>query len=238
LHARLIKPTNFDPNKKYPVIVYLYGGPHAQMVTNSWLAAANVYMAAWAADGFVVFTIDNRGSYNRGVAFEQAPYRNMGTPEMEDQLVGVKYLKSLPYVDGTRLGIHGWSYGGFMTTTMMSRAPGTFKVGIAGAPVIDWAMYEIMYTERYMDTPKENPQGYETANLVNHAQNVKGKFMLIHGTSDDVVVWQNTQAFLKKAIESGVQLDYFIYPGHGHGVGGKDRIHLMKKMTNYFKDNL
>lgn len=238
LHARLIKPTNFDPNKKYPVIVYLYGGPHAQMVTNSWLAAANVYMAAWAADGFMVFTIDNRGSYNRGVAFEQAPYRNMGTPEMEDQLVGVKYLKSLPYVDGTRLGIHGWSYGGFMTTTMMSRAPGTFKVGIAGAPVIDWAMYEIMYTERYMDMPKENPQGYETANLVNHAQNVKGKFMLIHGTSDDVVVWQNTQAFLKKAIESGVQLDYFIYPGHGHGVGGKDRIHLMKKMTNYFKDNL
>jgi len=238
LHARLIKPTNFDPNKKYPVIVYLYGGPHAQMVTNSWLAAANVYMAAWAADGFVVFTIDNRGSYNRGVGFEQAPYRNMGTPEMEDQLAGVKYLKSLPYVDGTRLGIHGWSYGGFMTTTMMSRAPGTFKVGIAGAPVIDWAMYEIMYTERYMDTPKENPQGYETANLVNHAQNVKGKFMLIHGTSDDVVVWQNTQAFLKKAIESGVQLDYFIYPGHGHGVGGKDRIHLMKKMTNYFKDNL
>jgi dipeptidyl-peptidase 4 len=238
LHARLIKPTNFDPNKKYPVIVYLYGGPHAQMVTNSWLAAANVYMAAWATDGFMVFTIDNRGSYNRGVAFEQAPYRNMGTPEMEDQLVGVKYLKSLPYVDGTRLGIHGWSYGGFMTTTLMSRAPGTFKVGIAGAPVIDWAMYEIMYTERYMDTPKENPQGYETANLVNHAQNVKGKFMLIHGTSDDVVVWQNTQAFLKKAIESGVQLDYFIYPGHGHGVGGKDRIHLMKKMTNYFKDNL
>ncbi len=238
LHARLIKPTNFDPNKKYPVIVYLYGGPHAQMVTNSWLAAANVYMAAWAADGFVVFTIDNRGSYNRGVAFEQAPYRNMGTPEMDDQLIGVKYLKSLPYVDGTRLGIHGWSYGGFMTTTMMSRAPGTFKVGIAGAPVIDWAMYEIMYTERYMDTPKENPQGYETANLVNHAQNVKGKFLLIHGTSDDVVVWQNTQAFLKKAIESGVQLDYFIYPGHGHGVGGKDRIHLMKKMTNYFKDNL
>lgn len=238
LHARLIKPTNFDPNKKYPVIVYLYGGPHAQMVTNSWLAAANVYMAAWAADGFVVFTIDNRGSYNRGVAFEQAPHRNLGTPEMEDQLAGVKYLKSLPYVDGTRLGIHGWSYGGFMTTTMMSRAPGTFKVGIAGAPVIDWAMYEIMYTERYMDTPKENPQGYETANLVNHAQNVKGKFMLIHGTSDDVVVWQNTQAFLKKAIESGVQLDYFIYPGHGHGVGGKDRIHLMKKMTNYFKDNL
>lgn len=238
MHARLIKPTNFDPNKKYPAIVYLYGGPHAQMVTNSWLAGANTWMAAWAADGFVVFTIDNRGSHNRTVAFEQAPYRNLGTPEMEDQLAGVKYLKSLPYVDANRLGVHGWSYGGFMTTTLMSRAPGTFKAGIAGAPVIDWAMYEIMYTERYMDTPKENPTGYETANLVNHADKVKGKFMLIHGTSDDVVVWQNTQAFLKKAIEGGVQLDYFIYPGHGHGVGGKDRLHLMRKMTNYFKDNL
>ena len=238
MHARLIKPTNFDPNKKYPVIVYLYGGPLAQMVTNSWMAGASAYMAAWASDGFVVFTLDNRGSYNRNVAFEQAPYRNLGTPEMEDQLLGVKYLKSLPYVDGNRLGIHGWSYGGFMTTTMMSRAPGTFKVGIAGAPVIDWALYEIMYTERYMDTPKENAAGYETANLVNHADKVKGKFMLIHGTSDDVVVWQNTQAFLKKAIESGVQLDYFIYPGHGHGVGGKDRQHLMRKMTNYFKENL
>jgi len=238
MNARLIKPTNFDPNKKYPVVVYLYGGPHAQMVTNSWLAGASPYMAAWASDGFIVFTIDNRGSYNRSVAFEQAPYRNLGTAEMEDQLAGVSYLKSLPYVDANRLGIHGWSYGGFMTTTMMSRAPGTFKVGIAGAPVIDWAMYEIMYTERYMDTPKENPQGYETANLVNHAQNVKGKFMLIHGTSDDVVVWQNTQTFLKKAIESGIQLDYFIYPGHGHGVSGKDRLHLMRKMTNYFKENL
>lgn len=238
MHGRLIKPTGFDPAKKYPVIVYVYGGPHAQLVTNSWMAAADRNMAAWASDGFVVFTLDNRGSYNRSVAFEQAPFRKLGTPEMEDQLAGVKYLKSLPYVDGSRIGVQGWSYGGFMTTTLMSRAPGVFKVGIAGAPVIDWGMYEIMYTERYMDTPKENPTGYETSNCANHADKVKGKFMLIHGTSDDVVVWQNTQAFLKKAIEGGVQVDYFIYPGHGHSVAGKDRLHLMRKMTNYFKDNL
>jgi dipeptidyl-peptidase-4 len=238
LHARLLKPPGFDPKKKYPVVVYLYGGPHAQMVTNSWLAGANTWMAAWASDGFIVFTLDNRGSYNRGVEFEQIPHRQLGTPEMEDQLTGVDYLKNLPFVDPSRLGIHGWSYGGFMTTTLMARAPGVFKVGIAGAPVIDWSMYEIMYTERYMDTPKENSEGYEKSNLVNYAQNVKGKFMLIHGTSDDVVVWQHTQAFLKKGIESGVDLDYFIYPGHGHGVGGKDRLHLMRKMTQYFKDNL
>jgi dipeptidyl-peptidase-4 len=238
LHARLLKPPGFDPKKKYPVVVYLYGGPHAQMVTNSWLAGANTWMAAWASDGFIVFTLDNRGSYNRGVEFEQIPHRQLGTPEMEDQLTGVEYLKNLPFVDASRLGIHGWSYGGFMTTTLMARAPGVFKVGIAGAPVIDWSMYEIMYTERYMDTPKENSEGYEKSNLVNYAQNVKGKFMLIHGTSDDVVVWQHTQAFLKKGIESGVDLDYFIYPGHGHGVGGKDRLHLMRKMTQYFKDNL
>ena len=238
LNARLILPAGFDPAKKYPVIVYVYGGPHAQMLTNSWMAGANTWMAAWASDGFVVFTLDNRGSHNRSAAFEKAPYRNMGTAEMEDQLKGVEYLKSLPWVDPARIGVHGWSYGGFMTTTLMARAPGVFKVGIAGAPVIDWSMYEIMYTERYMDTPAENPKGYETASLLNHAGNVKGKFMLIHGTSDDVVVWQHTQSFLQKAISAGVQLDYFIYPGHGHGVGGKDRQHLMRKMTDYFKTNL
>jgi dipeptidyl-peptidase-4 len=238
LNARLIYPTGFDPAKKYPVIVYVYGGPHAQMLTNSWMGAANTWMAAWASEGFAVFTLDNRGSHNRSAAFEKAPYRNMGTPEMEDQLRGLEYLRSLPWVDASRLGVHGWSYGGFMTTTLMARAPGAFKVGIAGAPVIDWSMYEIMYTERYMDTPTENPEGYETSSLLNHAGKVKGKFMLIHGTSDDVVVWQHTQSFLKKAIEAGVQLDYFIYPGHGHGVGGKDRLHLMRKMTDYFKDHL
>lgn len=238
LQCRMIKPSNFDPAKKYPVIVYLYGGPHAQMITNSWMAGASPYFMAWAEEGFLVFTLDNRGSDGRGEQFEKAHHRQMGTPEMEDQLSGVEYLRSLSYVDGTRLGIHGWSYGGFMTTTLMTRAAGTYKVGIAGAPVIDWALYEIMYGERYMDTPKENPEGFETSNLANHASKLKGKFMLIHGTSDEVVVWQHTQTFLKAAIEAGVQPDYFIYPGHGHGIGGKDRLHLMRKMTNYFKDNL
>lgn len=238
LQCRIIKPSTFDPKKKYPVIVYLYGGPHAQMVTNSWLAGANAYMLAWAEEGFLVFTLDNRGSDGRGVAFERAHYRRLGTPEMEDQLTGWNYLKNLSYVDSSRIGIHGWSYGGFMTTTMMTRAPGKYKVGIAGAPVIDWSMYEIMYGERYMDTPAENPAGYQLSNCSNHADKVKGKFMLIHGTADDVVVWQHTQQFLKKAISAGVQLDYFIYPGHGHGIGGKDRMHLMQKMTRYFKENL
>ena len=238
LNGRIILPPGFDPARKYPAIVYVYGGPHAQMVTNSWLAGAAPWMAAWASDGFVIFTLDNRGSYNRNVAFEQAPFRNLGTPELEDQLAGIRYLKTQSFIDGSRIGVHGWSYGGFMTTTLMARAPGMCKVGIAGAPVIDWSMYEIMYTERYMDTPAENPEGYRLSNLLNHAPDVKGKFMLIHGTSDDVVVWQHTQAFLQKAIKAGVQLDYFIYPGHGHGVGGRDRLHLMKKMLAYFKDYL
>lgn len=237
LHARMIKPADFSPNKQYPVIVYVYGGPHAQMVTDSWLAGANTWMAAWANEGFIVFTLDNRGSYNRSVAFEQAHHRKLGDPELQDQLVGLQYLKSLSYVDGNRIGVHGWSYGGFMTTNLMSKSP-YFKAGIAGAPVIDWNLYEIMYTERYMDTPKENPQGYENSNLTNFAKDLKGRLMLIHGTADDVVVWQNTQAYLDKAIKAGVQLDYFIYPGHGHSVGGRDRMHLMKKMLQFFKEEL
>jgi dipeptidyl-peptidase-4 len=238
LNGRIIKPANFDPAKKYPVIIYVYGGPHAQMIKNSWCMAASPLLLYWAQEGFLVFTVDNRGSANRGLSFEQETYRRLGTPELEDQLTGVQYLKQLPYVDADRIGVHGWSFGGFMTTTMLCKAADVFKVGIAGAPVIDWKMYEIMYTERYMDTPTENPAGYETANLLNYAKDVKGRLMLIHGTSDDVVVWQHTIAFLQKAIQSGVDVDYFIYPGHGHGVGGRDRLHLHKKMTRYFKEYL
>lgn len=238
LNGRLIKPADFSPTKKYPVIVYVYGGPHAQMIKNTWLLGASPLLLYWAQEGYLVFTLDNRGSANRGLAFEQETYRRLGTAELEDQLTGINYLKQLPYVDANRIGVHGWSFGGFMTTTMLCKAPDVFKVGIAGAPVIDWKMYEIMYTERYMDTPEENPQGYETANLLNYAKDLKGKLMLIHGTADDVVVWQHTIAFVQKAIQNGVDVDYFIYPGHGHGIAGKDRLHLHKKMTQYFKQNL
>jgi dipeptidyl-peptidase-4 len=238
LYCRLIKPADFDASKKYPVIVYVYGGPHAQLVTDSWLGGAGLFLNYMAQQGFVVFTLDNRGSANRGRDFEQAIFRNLGDVEIKDQMVGVEYLKALPYVDAERIGADGWSYGGFMTTSLMCRQPETFKVGVAGGPVIDWQYYEVMYGERYMDTPQDNPEGYEKANLLNYVGNLQGHLLLIHGTSDPTVVWQHSLLFVKEAVSKGIQMDYFVYPGHGHGVGGTDRIHLNQKIADYFIDNL
>ena len=238
LNGRLFKPFNLEKDKKYPVIIYVYGGPHAQMVTNRWLAGGNNWMAWMASQGFVVFTVDNRGSASRGLEFEQVVHQNLGVNEMADQLKGAEYLKSLSFVDANRIGVHGWSFGGFMTTTMMSKNPGLFKAGVAGGPVIDWKMYEIMYTERYMDTPQENEKGYENANLLNSAKMLKDRLMLIHGTVDPVVVWQHSQEMVKKCVEEGVLIDYMIYPEHEHNVAGKDRIHLMKTITRYLQEHL
>ena len=237
LYYRMIKPSNFDSSKKYPVLVYVYGGPHAQMVTNSWLAGANLWMHWMANQGYIIFTLDNRGSAERGFAFESQIHRRLGDVEMEDQLTGVDYLKSLSYVDGNRLAVHGWSFGGFMTTSLMLRQPGTFKVGVAGGPVTDWKYYEIMYGERYMDRPEQNKDGYEKASLLNHAQNLKGDLLLIHGTIDDVVVMQHNYALVKKFVELGIQMDFFPYPMHKHNVIGKDRAHLMEKVLNYVIEN-
>jgi dipeptidyl-peptidase-4 len=238
LYCRLFKPTDFDSTKKYPVLVYLYNGPHSQMVTNTWMAGGELWYQYMAQKGFVVFTLDGRGTSYRGKAFEQAIHRQLGDKEMEDQLSGVTYLKSLPYVDANRLGVHGWSYGGFMTTSLMTRQAGTFKVGVCGGPVIDWSYYEIMYGERYMDSPQENKEGYDNNNLLNHVDKLKGKLLMIHGAQDDVVVWQHSMLYQKKAVDKGVQLDYYVYPGHFHNVLGKDRAHLMEKVCNYFIDNL
>ncbi len=238
LHCRLFKPINFDSTKKYPVLVYLYNGPHSQMVTNTWMAGGELWYQYMAEKGYMVFTLDGRGTSYRGKAFEQATHRQLGTKEMEDQLKGVDYLKSLPYVDASRIGVHGWSFGGFMTTTLMTRSPGTFKVGAAGGPVIDWTYYEIMYTERYMDSPQDNKEGYEKNNLLNYVDKLKGKLLMIHGAQDPVVVWQHSVMYQKKAVDKGIQLDYYLYPGHEHNVLGKDRAHLMEKITNYFIDNL
>ncbi|WP_373707829.1 DPP IV N-terminal domain-containing protein [Kaistella sp.] len=238
LFGKIILPTDFDANKKYPVIVYLYNGPHAQLVTDSFPASGNLWYEFMAQKGYIVFTMDGRGSSNRGLKFEQAIFRNAGETEMKDQLQGVAYLKSLPYVDGDRLGIHGWSYGGFMTTSFMLKNPEVFKVGVAGGPVIDWNMYEIMYTERYMDSPQNNPEGYKQANLLDKVQNLKGNLLMIHGAQDNVVVWQHSMNFLKAAVDHGVQMDYFVYPGHEHNVLGKDRVHLMQKVTDYFDEYL
>jgi dipeptidyl-peptidase-4 len=237
LYTRLIKPSNFDPTKKYPVMVYVYGGPHAQMITNSYLDGANLWMYWMAEQGYLVFTVDNRGSDNRGFAFESVIHGRLGVNEMDDQLKGVEYLKSLPYVDGTRLAVHGWSFGGFMTTSLMLRKPDTFKVGVAGGPVTDWKYYEVMYGERYMDTPAENPKGFEEASTLNYVKDLKGKLLLIHGTSDDVVVMQNNLALIKKFVEAQKQVDFFAYPMHKHNVIGKDRVHLMTKVLNYIIEN-
>ena len=237
LYTRLIKPSNFDSSKKYPVLVYVYGGPHAQMITNSYLDGANLWMYWMAEQGYLVFTLDNRGSDNRGFAFESAIHRNLGINEMNDQLKGIDYLKSLPFVDASRLAVHGWSYGGFMTTSLMLRQPDVFKVGVAGGPVTDWKYYEIMYGERYMDTPTENQKGFDEANTLNYVKNLKGKLLLIHGTSDDVVVMQHNLALIKKFIEAEKQVDFFPYPMHKHNVTGKDRVHLMKKVLDYVIEN-
>jgi dipeptidyl-peptidase-4 len=237
LYTRLIKPSNFDPSKKYPVLVYVYGGPHAQMITNSWLDGANLWMYWMAEQGYLVYTLDGRGSAERGFAFESQIHRQLGTLEMEDQLTGVDYLKSLPYVDADRLAIHGWSFGGFMTTSLLLRHPDVFKVGVAGGPVTDWKFYEIMYGERYMDQPAQNEKGYAESSLLTHASKLKGDLLLIHGTVDDVVVMQHNLVLVKKFVELGIQMDFFPYPMHKHNVGGKDRVHLMEKVLTYVIEN-
>lgn len=238
LHGRLIKPANFDATKKYPVMVYVYGGPHAQMVTNSWLGGSDLFQLYMAQRGFVVLTVDNRGSAHRGLAFDQATFRQLGTVEIEDQMQGVKYLQSLPYVDTAKMAVFGWSFGGFMTTSLMTRKPGTFKVGVAGGPVIDWKWYEIMYTERYMDTPQQNPDGYAKASLLQYIPNLRGDLLLIHGLLDDTVVPLHSSAYVNAAIGKGVQVDYFPYPLHPHNVRGKDRAHLLEKVGEYIIEHL
>ncbi len=238
LYYRMIKPADFDPTKKYPVIVYVYGGPHAQLVTESWTGGARLYDYYMAQKGYIMFTLDNRGSENRGLEFENAIHRQCGKEEMKDQMKGIEYLKSLPFVDQEKIGVEGWSYGGFMTISLMVNHPEIFKVGCAGGPVIDWKYYEVMYGERYMDTPQENPEGYANSSLLDKAQNLKGRLLVVHGGIDNTVVWQNSQQFLKSCIEKGVLLDYFVYPTHEHNVQGKERLHLMKKISQYFDDFL
>ncbi len=238
LYYRLIKPTNFDSSKKYPVIVYVYGGPHAQLVNNTFLGGGGYFLQALAAKGYVIFTLDNRGSANRGFKFESVIHRHLGVNEMKDQMVGINFLKSLNYVDTTRIGVHGWSFGGFMTTALMLEHNNVFKVGVAGGPVMDWKYYEVMYGERYMDTPEENPEGYKNSSNINKAKKLKGDLLLIHGTIDPVVVWQNSQLFVKECVKNQIQLDYFIYPDHEHNVRGYDRLHLETKIAKYFDDHL
>lgn len=238
LYYRLVKPLNFDSAKKYPVVVYVYGGPHSQMVDNSWMGQARGWDIYMAEKGYIVFTIDNRGTSYRGIDFENITHRQLGVIETQDQMTGVEYLKSLPYVDVERIGVHGWSYGGFMTLNLMLRHPETFKVGVAGGPVTDWKYYEVMYGERYMDSPQENPEGYKNSSMIERAGDLKGRLLLIHGDEDPTVVLQHNLEFMASAIKKGTHPDLFIYPGQGHNMVGRDRVHLHEHITRYFDDFL
>lgn len=238
LYYRLIKPMDFDPNKKYPVIHYVYGGPHSQLVTNTWNASLRMWEMYMAQHGYVVFVIDNHGTPNRGKAFEDVIHRQCGQVEMKDQVKGIEWLKSFPWVDANRIGVHGWSYGGFMTISLITNYPDIYKVAVAGGPVIDWKWYEVMYGERYMDTPQENPEGYAKTSLIAKAKDLKGKLLICQGAVDPVVVWEQSLSFIRECIKNNVQVDYFPYPCAEHNVMGRDRIHLMQKVTNYFEDYL
>lgn len=238
LYYRLVLPPDFDETKKYPTVVYVYGGPHAHNVDASWHWASRSWETYMAQKGYVLFILDNRGSENRGRDFEQATFRNLGQEEMKDQMKGVEFLKSLPYVDMDRLGVHGWSFGGFMTTSLMTTYPDVFKVGVAGGPVIDWKWYEVMYGERYMDTPESNPEGYARTSLLAKAKNLKGKLQIIIGMNDPTVVPQHALQFLDACIKAGTQPDFFVYPGEGHNMMGHSSVHLHERITQYFEDYL
>ena len=238
LYWRMVKPADFDPTKKYPTVVYVYGGPHAHNVDASWHWASRSWETYMAQKGYICFILDNRGSENRGRDFEQATFHQLGQIEMQDQMKGVDYLRTLPYVDMNRLGVHGWSFGGFMTISLMTNYPDVFKVGVAGGPVIDWKWYEVMYGERYMGTPQNNPEGYAKASLISKAKNLKGKLQIITGYNDNTVVPQHCLSFLDACIKAGTQPDFFAYPGEEHNMRGHASVHLHERITQYFEDYL
>ena len=238
LYYRMVKPADFDPAKKYPTVIYVYGGPHAHNVEASWHWYSRSWETYMAQKGYILFILDNRGSENRGRDFEQATFRQLGQIEMQDQMKGVDYLRTLPYVDMNRLGVHGWSFGGFMTISLMLNYPDVFKVGVAGGPVIDWKWYEVMYGERYMDTPESNPEGYAVSSLIAKAKNLKGKLQIITGYNDNTVVPQHCLSFLDACIKAGTQPDFFAYPGEEHNMRGHASVHLHERITQYFEDFL
>ncbi len=238
LYYRMVMPTGFDPNKKYPTIIYVYGGPHAHNVDARWHYCSRSWETYMAQHGYLLFILDNRGSENRGKAFEQVTFRHLGDHEVEDQMKGVDFLKTLPYVDSTRLGVHGWSFGGYMTINMMTTHPGVFKCGVAGGPVIDWKWYEVMYGERYMDTPQTNPEGYAQSSLLPKAKNLKDRLQIIIGANDPTCVPQHTMSYLKECIKYGTQPDFFLYPGEPHNMRGHQSVHLHERISRYFFDFL
>jgi dipeptidyl-peptidase 4 len=237
LYCRMIYPPDFDETKKYPVFIYVYGGPHSQLVTNTFLSGG-IFLQYMAEKGFIVFSLDNRGTSKRGAAFEKSIHRQLGKLEMEDQMSGVNYLKSLPYVDQKNISLDGWSYGGFMVMSLITTYPDLFSTASCGGPVIDWSWYEVMYGERYMDTPEENPEGYRSAEILPKVKNIKSNLLVFHGVQDDTVLWQHSLKLLNQTVKDGILINYFVYPSHPHNVRGKDRIHLWKMIEKHHLSNL
>jgi len=239
LNASMIKPPDFDAKKKYPVLIYTYGGPHAQVIRNAWGGANFLWHELMTQNGYIIFSLDNRGSSGRGHAFEAPLHFRLGKQELEDQRDGAAWLKSLPYVDGNRVGIWGWSYGGHMTLHAMFEAGDDFKVGFAGGPVTDWRYYDSIYTERYLGLPQQNEKGYEDSSPVKYAGQLKGKLLIAHGTGDDNVHYANTLSAINALVEAGKYVEVLAFPGRGHGVSDPPaRRVLMQRVTQFFLDNL
>ncbi|WP_444907254.1 DPP IV N-terminal domain-containing protein [Microbulbifer sp. SSSA008] len=236
LFYRLYKPANFDAKKSYPVMVFVYGGPHAQVVTNSWDKLFNQYMAQ---QGYIVFSLDNRGSANRGTTFENPIFKNMGSPEVEDQITGVEFLRTLPYVDKNKVGIFGHSYGGYMALMSMFKAGDYFKAGVSGAPVTDWTLYDTHYTERYMGNPTKDMDAYEASSVFPYAKGLQGDLLIYHGMADDNVLFTNTTKLIKQMQDNGQQFELMTYPGKKHSLRGKQtRIHQYSMIKRFFDRHL
>ncbi len=239
LHGDVILPPDPDQLLRYPVLLYVYGGPHSQLVRNTWDAGAGLWLHYMAQEGYVVIRLDNRGTDNRGIEFSQCIHRHLGELEVVDQLAAVNHvLEAFPFADRTKVGVHGWSFGGFMTLRLMLLAPDTFACGVAGAPVTDWRRYETGYGERYMDTPEENPDGYEASSVLPLVDRLKGDLLLVQGTDDKTVMFSNSIAFLNACVEKGVQLRYMAYPMQQHGLRGKSRAHFYRMLTAFFREHL
>ncbi|HEX9149767.1 MAG TPA: S9 family peptidase [Thermoanaerobaculia bacterium] len=238
LEGHLLKPADFDPTKKYPVIVYVYGGPHSQVVRDAW-GATTFLDHLLASRGFLVWSLDNRGAFGRGHAWESAIFHDMGRRELSDQLAGVRYLKSLPFVDASRVGIWGWSYGGYLTLYSMTQAPDVWKCGIAGAPVTHWKFYDTIYTERYMGTPQENPDGYERSAPLSKAGDLAAPLLIVHGGSDDNVHVQNTVAFVDALVRAGKPYELQVQPRQKHGFRGAESLNFRNRaIVRFFEENL
>ena len=240
LHGLLLTPpgASEQTDRRYPVLQYVYGGPHSQLVRDTWLGGANPWLHFMASQGFVVFVLDNRGTDNRGIEFSQSIFRRLGSLEVEDQARGLEHVVALPFVDPERVGVHGWSFGGFMTLSLMLRQPDLYACGISGAPVTDWAQYETGYTERYMDTPPENPDGYAGASVLERAAELEGRLLLVQGTDDKTVMFSHSMRFLRACIDAKKLVDFMTYPMQQHGIRGDDRKHLYRLMTRFLTERL